>query len=93
MYFVYLLKKLESGKTYIGSTNDLRRRLREHKNKIRARILRARPSTKEFCALEPDLIYYESFKDERDAREREKKLKQRGQTMRRLKEKLKYSLR
>jgi len=74
MYFVYLLKKLESGKTYIGSTNDLRRRLREHKNK------------------RPDLIYYEAFKDERDAREREKKLKQRGQTVRRLKEKLKYSL-
>jgi putative endonuclease len=75
MYFVYLLKNLESGKTYIGSTNDLRRRLREHKDK------------------KSDLIYYELFKDERDAREREKKLKQRGQTARRLKERLRYSLR
>ena len=41
---------------------------------------------------QPKLIYYEAYKDERDARERERKLKQRGQTVRRLKERLKYSL-
>lgn len=39
----------------------------------------------------PELIYYEAYKSEKDARERERKLKQRGQTVRRLKEKLKYS--
>ena len=93
MYYVYLIKNSKTGRTYIGSTNDLRRRLKEHKNEIRARILRARPSTKEFCALEPELIYYEAYKDERDAREREKKLKQRGQTVRRLKERLRHGLR
>ena len=75
MYYVYLVKNLKSGQTYIGSTNDLKRRLREHHKK------------------KPGLIYYEAYKDERDAREREGKLKQRGQTVRRLKERLKYSLR
>ncbi|MBL7150850.1 GIY-YIG nuclease family protein [Candidatus Microgenomates bacterium] len=40
----------------------------------------------------PELIYYEAYKDKNDAREREKKLKQRGQTVRRLKERLKYSI-
>ncbi|MFH1894347.1 MAG: GIY-YIG nuclease family protein [Patescibacteria group bacterium] len=40
----------------------------------------------------PELIYCEAYKDEIDAREREYKLKQRGQTVRRLKERLKNSL-
>jgi len=39
-----------------------------------------------------EIIYYEDYKNEKDAREREKKLKQRGQTVRRLKERLKNSL-
>lgn len=74
MYYVYLLSNSKTGQTYIGSTNDLRRRMREHKNK------------------KPELIYYEAYKNEIDARKREKKLKQRGQTVRRLKERLQYSL-
>ena len=74
MYYVYLIRNFKTGKTYIGSTNDLRRRLREHRSR------------------RPGLIYYEAYKDERDAREREGKLKQRGQAVRRLKERLKYSL-
>ena len=74
MYYVYLIKNSKIGKTYIGSTNNLRRRMREHRNK------------------KPILIYYEAYKNEIDAREREKKLKQRGQTVRRLKERLKHSL-
>jgi putative endonuclease len=32
MYYVYILKSVEDGKLYIGSTNDLRRRLSEHNN-------------------------------------------------------------
>jgi len=74
MFYVYLIRISKTGNTYIGSTNNLRRRLQEHKEKI------------------PELIYYEAYKDERDAREREKKLKQRGQAVRRLKERLKHSL-
>ena len=41
---------------------------------------------------QPHLVYYEAYKDRRDAIEREQKLKQRGQTIRRLKERLKHSL-
>ena len=37
------------------------------------------------------LIYYEEYKNEKDARNREKKLKQRGQTVRKLKERLRNS--
>lgn len=40
----------------------------------------------------PALIYYEAYKNRLDAQTREKKLKQRGQTLRWLKERLKNSL-
>lgn len=46
----------------------------------------------EHAAKQPELIYYEAYKDERDARNRERMLKQRGQGIRRLKERLEYSL-
>ncbi|PIP24141.1 MAG: excinuclease ABC subunit C [Candidatus Nealsonbacteria bacterium CG23_combo_of_CG06-09_8_20_14_all_37_18] len=72
MFYVYLIKNSKNN-TYIGYTNDLRRRIKEHKSK------------------NPELIYYEAYKNEKDAKEREKKLKQRGQTVRRLKERLKNS--
>ena len=74
MYYVYLIKDKFKSETYIGYSNDLKRRLKEHKNK------------------KPEVIYYEAYKSEKDARTREMKLKQRGQTIRRLKEKLSHSL-
>ena len=74
MYYVYLIKRNDKSGTYIGYTENLQKRFKEHKNK------------------KPELIYYEAYKAEKDAREREMKLKQRGQTVRRLKERLKYSL-
>lgn len=66
MYYVYLIKNRLSKQLYIGYTNDLNRRLKEHVGKT------------------PDLLYYEAYKSEKDARNRELKLKQRGQTVRRL---------
>ena len=74
MYYVYIVKNLITGKTYIGYTKDLKRRLKEHKYR------------------NPELVYYEAYKSWQDARERERKLKQRGQTIRRLKERIKHSL-
>lgn len=74
MYYVYLIKDNNKNITYIGYSNDLKRRLIEHKDK------------------QPELIYYEAYKDEKDARDRERKLKQRGQGVRRLKERIKRSL-
>lgn len=73
MFYVYLLKNQKVGTTYIGYTNDLKRRLKEH------------------VAKTPELVYYEAFKSEKDARTRERRLKQ-GQTVRRLKERLFESL-
>jgi len=74
MYYVYLIKNKATEETYIGYTNDLRKRFKEHRDK------------------NPELIYYEAYKAEKDARNRELKLKHRGQTIRRLKERLKNSL-
>lgn len=74
MYYVYLINNKRDKQTYIGYTNNLKRRLKEHQEK------------------RPELIYYEAYKSEKDARLREMKLKERGQTVRRLKERLKNSL-
>ncbi len=46
----------------------------------------------EHHAKNPELLYYEAYRAEEDARQRELKLKQRGQAVRRLKERLKRSL-
>lgn len=74
MYYVYILKRFDNQKTYIGYTSDLRRRFQEHHAKM------------------PELIYYEAYRNKQDAQERERKLKQRGQSVRRLKERLRRSL-
>lgn len=74
MFYVYIVRNNRNGATYIGYTNNLERRLREHRNK------------------KPDLIYYEAYKNELDARDRERKLKQRGQSVRFLKERIKRSI-
>lgn len=67
MVYVYLIKsKKVSGWKYIGSTNDLEKRFEEHNN---GRVF----STKNYCPF--DLIYYEAYTSEKDAREREKQLK------------------
>ncbi len=73
MYYVYLIQNKTTKEIYIGYTNDLKRRFKEHENK------------------KPELIYYEAYKSEKDARSREIKLKQHGQTKRRLKERLQHS--
>jgi predicted GIY-YIG superfamily endonuclease len=74
MYYVYLIRNKETKEIYLGYTNNLLRRIKEHKHK------------------KPELIYYEAYKDEKDARLRENKIKQRGQSIRWLKERIKHSL-
>ena len=73
MYYVYFIRNKITKNTYIGYTNNLRRRFAEHKDK------------------NPELLYYEAYKSEKDARNRELKLKQRGNGVRRLKERLVHS--
>lgn len=66
MYYTYVLKSQNDGDWYTGSTNDLQKRLKDHKTgQVR--------STKDRKPLE--LIYYEACKNEQDARVREKYLK------------------
>ncbi len=82
MYYVYVLKIVSNyqsknnRKLYIGSTDDLERRLKEHQKR------------KWSFAL----IYYEAFLSERDAREREKQLKYFGKAYQELKKRIENSL-
>jgi putative endonuclease len=70
MFYVYILKSKKDNKSYIGSTNDLRSRMKLHNDgKVPSTKLR-RPLT---------LIYYEAYLAEGDARRREQKLKNFGQ--------------
>lgn len=67
MYFVYILTNKSNKVMYIGVTNDLRRRLYEHKNEL------VDGFTKRYHIHK--LVYYESYKEIRDAILREKRLK------------------
>jgi putative endonuclease len=83
MFYVYVIKSNKYDQLYIGSTNDLRRRIAEHNNgKVR--------STKSKGPYK--LIYYEAYGTESDARRREKMLKLRGQARNQLKLRLKNTL-
>ena len=65
-YFVYILFSLKDYKLYIGYTENLESRTKEHlKGKVRATKLR----------LPLTLISYEAFTDKQDAKAREKFLK------------------
>ena len=66
MFYLYILKNLQTGRYYIGSTNDLTRRLTQHKQG-RTRTTRI---------LQTDtLVYNEEYNTLVEARTREKKLK------------------
>ncbi|EKE06667.1 MAG: hypothetical protein ACD_18C00306G0005 [uncultured bacterium] len=83
MYYVYILKSKKDNKLYTGSTNDLRRRFKEHNTgKV--------TSTKYRVPFE--LIYYEAYKAEKDARDREHNLKLRANALSQLKRRIKISL-
>jgi putative endonuclease len=82
MYYVYLIKSKKTNKCYLGFTKNLKERLKQHNN---------RKSIATKFGIPYELIYYESYKSEKDARLREKKLKHNGQGIRRLKERLNNS--
>ena len=69
MFYVYLLQSRKDLKFYIGSTNDLKKRFKEHSE---GKVFSTRPRRP------LDLIYYEAYKTESGARKREKSLKYRG---------------
>ena len=63
MYYVYILFSLKDNKLYVGYTNNLRRRMSEHKNGMSLATSNRRPL---------GLIYYEAYMNQRDAMSREK---------------------
>lgn len=71
-YYVYILKSLHKDFLYIGFTENLKKRFKEHNNKEEL-------STKHYAPF--DLIHYEAYKNIKDAKRREEYLKtNRGKT-------------
>jgi len=66
MHYVYILKSKKNGKFYKGLTDDLKRRIKEH-NSGNSTFTRNNGPW--------ELVYYEAFKSEKDARIEEKFLK------------------
>ena len=66
-YYVYILSSQKNGTLYIGVTNDLKRRVYEHKNNLLEGF------TKKYKVHQ--LVYFENTNDVRSALEREKQLK------------------
>ncbi len=66
-YYVYILASQRNGTLYIGMTNDLLRRVKEHKEDIQEGF------TKKYQVHQ--LVYYESTNDPTIAINREKQLK------------------
>ena len=83
MYYVYVLKSERDKMFYTGSTNDLKRRIKEHNN---GRVY----STKLRKPLK--LVYYEAYGSERDARKRESNLKLRSRAFAQLKKRIMESV-
>lgn len=79
MYYVYVLKSREDGKLYIGSTNNLKLRFAEHNNGKVTSTFHRRPLA---------LVYYEAYGYEKQARQREKRLKQFGKAYQELKKRI-----
>ena len=82
MFYVYILK-LKNGTIYIGYTKDLKKRIFDHQNG-------GSKYTKYFRPIE--LIYYEAYKSEKDARQREIKLNEFKSSYGQLKKRITNSL-
>lgn len=77
MYYVYILQsKLNTNHIYIGSSNNLIKRFKEHNQGREISTKRYKPWI---------VVYYEAYRTEKLARLREKALKSHGNAMKELK--------
>jgi putative endonuclease len=83
LYYLYILKSKKDLQLYIGSTNNLRRRFQEHNEGKSFATKHRRPF---------ELVYYEAYKSETDARKRESNLKLRSRAFTQLKKRIKNSI-
>ncbi len=83
MFYVYVLRSQKDKNLYIGYSEDLRRRFREHnQGKV--------PSTKNRAPL--NLVYYEAYLAVSDAKHRENMLKRFSASYVHLKKRIRNSL-
>ena len=83
MFFVYILQSKKDKNLYIGYSNDLRKRLKEHN----LGLVRSTKSRILFV-----LVYYESYASKQNAIKREHNLKLRAKALRQLKNRIKNCL-
>lgn len=83
MHYVYLLKGDKDKWVYVGLTSDLKKRMDGH---------RSGKSTYTSKYLPVRLVYYEAYASVTDARNREKRLKQYGNSLYSLRSRIKNSL-
>jgi len=83
MYYVYFLKSKKDNSFYVGYTNNIERRLKEHNNGLVGYTKTRKPW---------NLVYYEAFLALEDARSRESNLKHYGKAFGQLKLRVANSL-
>ena len=83
MNYTYILKSKKDSQLYLGSTTDLKKRIGEHND---GKVF----STKSRRPFE--LVYYEAYKSEGDARKRESSLKLRSRAFTQLKKRITDSI-
>ncbi|PIS42155.1 MAG: hypothetical protein COT24_05045 [Candidatus Kerfeldbacteria bacterium CG08_land_8_20_14_0_20_40_16] len=83
MYFVYVSKSKRDNSLYIGQTSDLQKRVKEH-NQGKTKSLKHKTPLY--------LIYYEVYKNKKDATRREWNFKHKGQEREILKKQIHNSI-
>ena len=84
MFYVYMLKSRKDGNLYIGYTTNLKQRFSEHNEGENFSTKSRRPF---------DLLYYEAYVSQADAKQRERNLKKSAGAITALKRRLPSSLR
>jgi putative endonuclease len=83
MYFVYILKSIRYKRFYIGYTNNLINRIKEHNSGLSA-------ATKPYLPWQ--IVYYEAYRVGAEARHREHNLKLRSNAWNQLRRRISESL-